>query len=285
MLTRRVPANAAIVALLSAIGTLPAQAFVTQVSGVIFDGGVLTNFSACGAPAPASCEVGGLNWSNEPSASGSVSGGGYSSAASADLETGQLRVRSTGPDYGATATAEWEEILTFSGLAPGATAQLGVAITVDGSYRDGSSVELKIRNQSSDGSFMGMSDLLDADYDYTGNGVVDSSTSVSLVSFDAGDSCATCSSLSSGDWISVGPTLFQGEITIFGDLPEVSLAIGLFGLGFVEFENTVGIALDVPDGLSYTSSSGVFLTPIPLPAGLWLFASALGALLFRCRRL
>ena len=46
----------------------------------------------------------------------------------------------------------------------------------------------------------------------------------------------------------------------------------------VDFGNTAQLAVILPEGLSFTSSSGVFLTPVPEPAAVWLIAVALLAL-------
>lgn len=51
----------------------------------------------------------------------------------------------------------------------------------------------------------------------------------------------------------------------------------------VDFGNTAQLELIVPQGVSWTSASGVFLAPVPAPATLALLATALGALCPRVR--
>lgn len=71
-------------------------------------------------------------------------------------------------------------------------------------------------------------------------------------------------------------------LSVIGNLPvEISM----------DFSNTARFGIDLPDGASFTSASGVFLTggddiaPIPLPAGAPLLVAALGMLgLLRRRR-
>ena len=46
----------------------------------------------------------------------------------------------------------------------------------------------------------------------------------------------------------------------------------------IDFGNTATISLKVPDGISWESQSGVFLTAVPLPSAVWLFAGSLAML-------
>lgn len=50
------------------------------------------------------------------------------------------------------------------------------------------------------------------------------------------------------------------------------------GISVLDFGNTSGMSLVLPDNLSYTSESGVFLSAVPVPAAVWLFSSGLIAL-------
>ena len=51
-----------------------------------------------------------------------------------------------------------------------------------------------------------------------------------------------------------------------------------------DLSNTGVLSLDVPEGVTFTSESGSFLTAVPIPAAAWLFGSALLGLVAVKRR-
>ncbi|MES9943623.1 MAG: VPLPA-CTERM sorting domain-containing protein [Candidatus Thiodiazotropha sp.] len=50
------------------------------------------------------------------------------------------------------------------------------------------------------------------------------------------------------------------------------------GSYMIDFNNTAILDMTVPEGVTWDSQSGVFLSAVPLPATAWLFVSALGVL-------
>lgn len=54
------------------------------------------------------------------------------------------------------------------------------------------------------------------------------------------------------------------------------MQINHLGYGTADFANTAQMSVVVPDGVTFTSASGEFLTAVPIPATVWLLGSALG---------
>jgi len=64
----------------------------------------------------------------------------------------------------------------------------------------------------------------------------------------------------------------------------MGLIDGLYS-GLFDASNTAVLSIDLPEGFTYTSGSGVLLTsPVPVPAAAWLFGSSLLCLLGVARR-
>jgi hypothetical protein len=96
-----------------------------------------------------------------------------------------------------------------------------------------------------------------------GNGQVsDLTTPVSGTSFSLSDSCSVCDIISSGDWSSLGPTQFVGEVKFFGNAPRLTITLGIFGGGHFDLGNMASVSLMLPADVAFTSSSGAFLTAV-----------------------
>ena len=86
-------------------------------------------------------------------------------------------------------------------------------------------------------------------------------------------------SSTNGEWIQLGTDRFRGEIDIAGDDPSLGLVIALSASGPADFGNSALISLVLPDGATYASDSGVFLTPIAEPASASLLALGLAGMI------
>jgi hypothetical protein len=237
----------------------------------------------CGAQNPATQCAPGDTQSTATSVSGTVSSGNYSGSSSADLSTGALRIQGSGPTYESISTANLEEQLAFTGIAPGTSQTISLILNMDGTYRDGSRIIANASYQSGD-YFSSDWDYLSIDLEYSGNGAANINDPVSSTTFSLADACSSCSQITSGDWASLGPTQFIGEIDIFGNDPNLIIAMALSGTGYFDLSNTYTISLVLPSGIGYTSSSGVFLSAVPIPPAIWLFGSGLIGLVGVARR-
>lgn len=82
-----------------------------------------------------------------------------------------------------------------------------------------------------------------------------------------------------GNWIAVGPSTFIGELTLFGADPIVDLQLALGVSNTADYSHTALFSFDLlPDGTSFVSESGVFLTAVPEPTSIALLLSGLGIL-------
>jgi hypothetical protein len=246
--------------------------------------GLATTDAECGAQDPETQCFPEDALSNATSVSGTVSNGSYSGSSSADLATGELKIKTTGPTYQALASAELMDQLTFTNITPGTSQTIGIILNVDGTYRDGSTVSFDAGfNSGGYGT---------ADYDYLsmnlglmGNGeATNPNDPVSGSTFNLGDACTFCYSASSGDWSVFGPTQFIGEVDIFGNNPVLTITMGISGTGNFDLSNTSRISLVLPEGVSFTSSSGVFLPEVPVPGAIWIFGSGVIGLVGIYRR-
>jgi len=56
---------------------------------------------------------------------------------------------------------------------------------------------------------------------------------------------------------------------------DTLLSIGYITDGTADFFHTASLSLDLPEGVTFSSASGVFLHPVPLPGAVWLLGSGL----------
>jgi len=83
------------------------------------------------------------------------------------------------------------------------------------------------------------------------------------------------------------------QVSFSASLAAYVLATSSGGMGLInglysgqfDASNTAVLSIDLPEGFTYTSGSGVLLTsPVPVPAAVWLFGSSLLGLLGVARR-
>jgi hypothetical protein len=237
----------------------------------------------CGATAPVTQCFPDDSLSTATSLSGSVSNGGYYSASSTNLATGELRIEGNGPTYQALASAELQDELTFTNITPGTVQTIGVIINLDGTYRDGTVIN--VSSSFFSGGYGTAGDYLSLDLSFMGNGeATNPGNPVSTTIFSLLDTCAECTAGGSGDWSLFGPGQFIGAVDIYGDDPVMNLYMGINGTGYFDLGNTASVLLALPEGVGFTSSSGVFLSAVPVPGAIWLFGSGLLGLVWMSRR-
>jgi hypothetical protein len=56
---------------------------------------------------------------------------------------------------------------------------------------------------------------------------------------------------------------------------DTLLSIGYITDGTADFSHTASLSLDMPEGVTFSSGSGVLLQPVPLPGAVWLLGSGL----------
>ena len=261
--------------LLILILTIPDALADYRVTRSLYLQGMSAAESECGSNNIADqCAPGDIT-SSAKSLSGNATVGAYTGMSSASLYTGDLKIKATGPTYQTAINTEMMDRLDFSStIAPGTFQVIPVDITLDGTYRDGSSISFSASFLS--GSYGGIGDYLNVDASYTGNGqAANTADPVSSTQFDLADSCTTCFSNFSGTWSTQGPTHFLGEYKVYGDNPIVIAIMSLSGSGYFDLSNTASIRFILPTGVSFTSDSGVFLSAVPVPTALPLLISGL----------
>ncbi len=213
--------------------------------------------------------------------------------ASADLVTGKLRVTTHASSEGvgseqtsAGANAQFQDTLNFSSLTNDPFS-VRVRLHVDGIY-DG--------NQAPQFSFqMGALNAGSVAWLYGGNG------GPSCVG-NPGPGCSQQAGFQSFNvspgWTQFGPSEFVGTVNFLPGQSTVNMRMVLsasgntsrFKTGFADFGNTASVQFDLPEGVSFTSDSGVFLTArdgaVPEPAtwALMIGGFGLAGVMLRRRR-
>ncbi|WP_136162320.1 PEPxxWA-CTERM sorting domain-containing protein [Sphingomonas flavalba] len=178
----------------------------------------------------------------------------------ADLATGQLKISDwTDSGGSAHAYAGFSDILHFSSTVAGPTS-FTVRLHVDGAFEG--------FQQPRFGFSMGDG------YSALGGtaGWADDESDDSPSCTDAVAGCPAAYFLSFnpvGDWIQFGPEDFVGTLIFDPAHPDFQLVMSLAAAGqagsWAAFEHTATISFDLPDGLSFASDSGVFLTQSSIP--------------------
>jgi hypothetical protein len=193
---------------------------------------------------------------------GAPSSPGTSQAsASADLRTGEIKLYATQTDGSASAWARMRDELTMHLPSSVESVDIGISFSING-IADVNAASSHV-NAYLDAGIFGPSRL---DTFSCGN----TSCNDGAIS----DTLLAIVNVKDGDVLSVQATL---QIGVFE-----TAANGLTST--LDFGHTGTISLDLPEGVTYTSESGVFLSAVPIPAAIWLFGSGLIGLIGLARR-
>jgi hypothetical protein len=166
------------------------------------------------------------------------------------------------------------EVLNFAGVTPGDTASLSF-------FLSGSFVPKPVSNGRARAT--------------VGVGVTSGGTTTSFSqTYAATEQSRPGFPFSPPDSAVVTPTVAILQTLVFtlppnGGSADFNVSIDLFSVAGYDalFGSTLQLALEVPEGVTFTSASG-FLSQapavVPAPPALWLGATAIGALLVRCGR-
>lgn len=171
-------------------------------------------------------------------------------AASADLATGEIHMDYSGP-YPTNAAARYEDILYFDPASfSGDSAIITFTITLEGTFADSNIGYLFQAG--------GFDDSLVASTAYYGQGLQQVQ--------DIADPLNWLALAEVGDWTVFGPNIFEGQVTVTAENPFLLIESELTGCcSFVDFADTAHLDMTLPEGLQYTSASGVFLTAAGVP--------------------
>lgn len=175
---------------------------------------------------------------------------------SADLATGELKISdhsyalngySGGENTRASATAGLQDVLHFTSTSS-TPALITVKLHVDGLIEGYQQPRFGFSMGNGYSSLAGTAGWADA-----ADGVPSTTANAYFQPFN----------VTSG-WSQFGPEDFIGTIAYDPDHPDfqlnMSLSAGGYAGSFVEYNHTASLAFDLPDGLTFTSASGVFLS-------------------------
>lgn len=201
-------------------------------------------------------------------------------SASADLRDGKLRLAA---NASGSATVQMGDMLWLSipGLDPGEVQTVSFDLVVNGTYARAPGQDRGQANywfNAYSGLFTdALTDTVAASVGWktaSGSDVVNSTASP--------EEFYTFSK--TGDWTQLATNHFAASIDISGDDPTLGFVIGLRAGGPADFSNTATVSLTLPDGSTFISESGVFLTAVPEPASASLLAVGVVALAALRRR-
>jgi hypothetical protein len=179
-----------------------------------------------------------------------------------------------------TATVTLYDTLFFDlrGIPEAESVDVTFRTVVKGSFYGGAQPNFLFIAKSSEPSFQGDSLQAHVGYRSVNNSVENVNTEFTETNAPVFSTFAN-----NGDWVSFGRSVFEGNLTLWGgDVREVDLQMQLTGDWKTSFGDTA--SADVITSLDYSSASGVFLEPIPLPAAAWFMLVAVGSLLVVRRR-
>lgn len=214
--------------------------------------------------------------------------GYWDTRASADLATGQMRSYTflsgeAVPTIDAAAYLEDE--LTTIGLAPGESDFIEVNLNVTGSISGNPRDDYQFAWIDLNTGILGGANEAYASVQlfYDGTTVTTNTDGsfgnfeITINSLTAGNIDITLSTLVLVS--SIDPT--YSVISYIGTTPWPETATST---ATADFGSTASLSLKLPEGLSYTSDSGVFLSAIPVPPAVYLFGSGLIGLIGMVRR-
>lgn len=178
--------------------------------------------------------------------------------ASSNLATGHLKVWAVS-NQGSGRAGWFDEVdLEISGLDANETETIRIHLVVDGTYRapDGQAAF----------SFYALSGLeTNGNVDVLQTGASYDTNQSSGV-FHTVDPDLFTRFYENGNWLSRGPRIFIGQIDIQGDDPTLRLDMDIYGVsGPADFSNTAAIWLELPEGTTINSASGVLLSQADPP--------------------
>jgi hypothetical protein len=201
-----------------------------------------------------------------------VAPGGYAAAegyasASADLSTGQVKIGNysnfastagqfvngvyAAGDAFSNVQASWTDTLHFSGGTGLVT--IPIDIRLDGTFGGGTGVFRFNQANFGFGADDGVQPLVSAGVRFSTYGPIISTANAVL-----GQDWSVSSKI--GNWTQFGPDRFVGSLTVNMARPNVNIYMGLSNYnGFSDFMHTAEFNMSLPNGISYTSDSGVFL--------------------------
>jgi hypothetical protein len=195
--------------------------------------------------------------------------------ASADLRDGKLRLSANASGGGQAQLADmlW---LTIPGLDPGEVQTISFDLIVNGTYARAPGQDRGQANYSFDArsGLFGLPGLFDHVAGSVGWKTASGSNVVNSTA--APEEFYTFTKI--GDWNQLATNHFIASIDISGDDPTVGFAMSLQAGGPMDFSNTASVTLTMPDGATFVSESGVFLSAVPEPASALLLALGLVAL-------
>lgn len=203
-----------------------------------------------------------------------VSHGDSNVSASADLRDGKLRLAANASGSATVGLGDmlW---LAIPGLDPGEVQTVSFDLVVNGTYARATGQD---RGQAGY-QFLAASGLFSgalADQVMGSVGWKTSSGSNIVNSTATPEEFYTFSAI--GDWTQLATNHFAASIDVSGDDPTLGFRIGLQAGGPADFSSTATVRLMLPDGSTFMSESGVFLSAVPEPASAGLLALGLAAL-------
>ena len=166
------------------------------------------------------------------------------SRASVNLADGSLHVLAATSDYDdptaqALTFAGLYDVLTFASNAGSDPFNIGVKLHIDGAFAGSGQATLGFALDS-----------LQASVHYQNSNRAPATTASPGTMIDFGHN---------GVWDQYGPEDFFGHLLI-NPARAVTITMNLSGYSFADFSNTAAVSFILPEGVTYTSDSGVFLT-------------------------
>jgi len=226
-------------------------------------GGTQQPVETCNAEPGMPCFGGLPTDGTTPFASNSLSStdtlGTYTSESYADLRSGKIGIKGDAPLYqNGAATAQFIDTLYFNGIALGQSISIDINIQLNGTFIDGSQLNFYYgANSGIESLTTGMI------YGGTFTGSGSEPILPGATTYNFANAPKAINYINTGNWTQSGPSTFSGSIHVFSDNPMLQLTMTLTGSGAYDASHTASISLaPLPQGVSFTSASGVFLSEV-----------------------